>query len=378
MSQPDGSSRGMRASAPSVPHFVGAGLRSEEVAEHAQLALHSVPTLATLIARSTDPLGFKYGLGALQLPEPLSRQLGRLAAENPELYQHHLIIVILADYLALGLQLSVPDRSALMIAALFHDAGLIGLDSLIPAAGDPEAMRIIDDHPQLAALLLRRCPEVPESAVLAVLQHHERVDGSGYPTHGTHRVLHPLGEILAVAEAVGSVLPKRRPAAMLIWLRLIRNSFRTDAIDLLARALQGIVLPGHSHPSEARLLVLSEQLGGQAALFDNWLAQRGRLEALALPDFVIDRLDRIYGMLAQLGIDLHRIELALDYAIDDEQVAQELLALAQEVDWQLGDLLRDIQRHDLPQSASWPAWRLELEALAQRVRAARGDHTARS
>ncbi|BCL76592.1 hypothetical protein JHS3_23280 [Jeongeupia sp. HS-3] len=376
MSHSEDRSGGTRAGAPAVPLFVGAGLRGEEIAEHAQQALQQLPTLATLIARSSDPLAYKHALAGLPLPEKLSRQLARLFAESPELYQHHLIVAILADYLAAGSLRPEADRTALLIAALFHDIGLARLDSLIPASGDEASLSVIDAHPQAAAQLLRSCPEVPEAAVLAVLQHHERIDGSGYPAHGAHSALHPLGELLAVAEAVGSVMPHRRPAAVLIWLRLIRSCFLSGAIDLLVRGLQGIVLPGHSQPSEARLLILSEQLGGQVALFDDWRAQRSRLQAAELPEFVIERLERIYGMLTQLGIDPRRFELALDYAINDEQVAQELMALVQEVDWQIGDLLREIGRQALPKTGAWPCWRIELEALVQRLRAARGDHTA--
>ncbi|AOY00703.1 hypothetical protein BJP62_09805 [Jeongeupia sp. USM3] len=363
----------MHAGAPAAPRFVGAGLRSDEIADHAQLALQRLPTLATLMARSVDPLGYRHGLQALALPQPLSRRLGRLAAEHPDLYQHHLVVAIVADFLAAGLQFADTDRQALLLAALFHDAGLADLDAMAQVGDYSKApLNLIDAHPAMAARLLRDCPDVPEATVIAVLQHHERPDGSGYPSRLAHDALQPLGQLLAIAEAAGSVLPHRRPLALLIWLRLVRPGFRTDAIDLLVRGLHGIVLPGYSRPSESRLLILSEQLGGQAALFDDWLAQREHLRALALPDFVIERLDRIYGMLAQLGIDPQRIELALDSVADDELVTQELLALVQEIDWQLGDLLRDIERQTSPQS-NWPGWRLELEALVQRLRAARGE-----
>ena len=88
-------------------------------------------------------------------------------------------------------------------------------------AGDPSKpsglssveMDIIKTHPRVGADILKPV-NLPESVTAIVLQHHERMDGSGYPDHLKGDQIMPEARIVAVADVVEAMANHRpyRPA----------------------------------------------------------------------------------------------------------------------------------------------------------------------
>ena len=111
---------------------------------------------------------------------------------------------------AMGL---APDRvDVVRRAALLHDIGMLGVPNTIldkPVPLTSVEWRTIHHHPVLSQEILSRVGAFSEIAVLAG-QHHERLDGSGYPYHRTEKALRIESRILSVADAF-SALMERRP-----------------------------------------------------------------------------------------------------------------------------------------------------------------------
>jgi putative nucleotidyltransferase with HDIG domain len=87
--------------------------------------------------------------------------------------------------LAIGRELSLPAQQLgnLATAALFHDIGKIGIpDSILTKADtlDPAEAAIMREHVQRGAEIVAKVSSF-EAAVAAILYHHERWDGLGYP-----------------------------------------------------------------------------------------------------------------------------------------------------------------------------------------------------
>jgi putative nucleotidyltransferase with HDIG domain len=87
--------------------------------------------------------------------------------------------------LAVGreLGLSAQQLGMLGTAALFHDIGKIGMpDSILTKAGtlEPSEAAIMREHVQRGAEIVSKVSSF-EGAVAAILYHHERWDGLGYP-----------------------------------------------------------------------------------------------------------------------------------------------------------------------------------------------------
>ena len=80
---------------------------------------------------------------------------------------------------------------------------------IAPQHGEAEADRALDIlsyrqlvvHPHVGYLLVHQLTDYPGVVARAVAEHHERLDGSGYPHALTGDAMSPLGRLLAVTEA---------------------------------------------------------------------------------------------------------------------------------------------------------------------------------
>jgi putative nucleotidyltransferase with HDIG domain len=105
-----------------------------------------------------------------------------------------------------------PDTiECLRYGGLLHDIGKLGVPSrILDKAGQltPAEAKIIRMHPELGARILEPiaayAPMIP-----IVLEHHERLDGSGYPHGLAGEQISLGGRIFAVADVVDAMLSDR-------------------------------------------------------------------------------------------------------------------------------------------------------------------------
>jgi response regulator RpfG family c-di-GMP phosphodiesterase len=97
------------------------------------------------------------------------------------------------------------------VAVVMHDVGMAFLpDKLWNKQGklNELEMRILREHPDLGASLLERMPGW-EPAVAMIHQHHERIDGSGYPLGLNGQAICSGAKLLAVIDAFESMTHER-------------------------------------------------------------------------------------------------------------------------------------------------------------------------
>jgi PAS domain S-box-containing protein len=119
---------------------------------------------------------------------------------------------------ALARKLGLPDDACdtLRIAGLLHDVGKLGIPAEIlskPSQLSAIELALIRQHPHIAYDLLTDIP-FPGPVAEIVLQHHERLDGSGYPHALVGGQILREARILAVADVVEAMASHRpyRPA----------------------------------------------------------------------------------------------------------------------------------------------------------------------
>jgi HD domain len=147
------------------------------------------------VERRTDQLDVRHEgmLGLL---------LETLALRDPSAARHAAAVAHYGHELARAAGLSEREQAIVHTAGLLHDLGkealpdhiLLGRNELHPAE-----RRLIERHPADGARLLLRVEGMGEVAA-AVLAHHERVDGRGYPDGLTGESIPMTARILAVAE----------------------------------------------------------------------------------------------------------------------------------------------------------------------------------
>jgi HD-GYP domain-containing protein (c-di-GMP phosphodiesterase class II) len=114
----------------------------------------------------------------------------------------------------IGRQLGMNSTELRTLArsGLLHDVGKLGIpDSILHKTGPltDEEWAVMKTHPEIGLKILKRCGHFRRE-LLAVLYHHERIDGSGYP-HGLAGDAIPIeARIVAVADTY-DVLTSDRP-----------------------------------------------------------------------------------------------------------------------------------------------------------------------
>jgi putative two-component system response regulator len=97
------------------------------------------------------------------------------------------------------------------VAALLHDAGKVGVPDAIlkkPGPLDPDEWRVMRMHPEFSWAVLRLVPGL-EKASLYALHHHEKFNGSGYPS-GLKGEEIPIGaRIVSVIDAFDAMVASR-------------------------------------------------------------------------------------------------------------------------------------------------------------------------
>jgi putative nucleotidyltransferase with HDIG domain len=149
-------------------------------------------------------------------------------ARDPYTAGHQAAVSALSEQIGIRLGLDNVDVQGVRLAALVHDIGKIGVPTellLKPSALRPREMELIRDHVTIGEEILSDV-DFPWPIAAIVGQHHERIDGSGYP-HGLagSRILLPARIIAVadVAEAMGRSRPYKEAASRAATLACLRE-----------------------------------------------------------------------------------------------------------------------------------------------------------
>lgn len=135
---------------------------------------------------------------------------------DPYTANHQKRVANLARAMAKELDFDYDRMTGLYIAGILHDIGKIYVPNEIltrPGSINEYEFNIIKKHSEVGYSILNKIM-FPWPVSEFVLQHHERVDGTGYPYRLTGENIHLEAKILAVADVVESISSHRpyRPA----------------------------------------------------------------------------------------------------------------------------------------------------------------------
>lgn len=132
-------------------------------------------------------------------------------------FTHSANVALYTTMLAKGLGFSVKDITQVTAGGLLHDLGKLEIPESIlckPGRLNEEEFRIIQMHPTLGYRRLVHREDLTYGQLMMVYQHHERLDGSGYPVGVPAAEIHPWAKLCAIVdvfEAVTSIRPYRKP-----------------------------------------------------------------------------------------------------------------------------------------------------------------------
>lgn len=124
---------------------------------------------------------------------------------------HHDDTVKLTLKIARKLNLEEDRLPKLIAAAALHDIGKQGIPSTIlskPTRLSEHEFNLVKEHVNLGVDLLRKI-DFDDDVIRFVSEHHEKLDGSGYPNGLIAGQISFEGQILAVADIVSALTSKR-------------------------------------------------------------------------------------------------------------------------------------------------------------------------
>ncbi|MFW6056254.1 MAG: diguanylate cyclase [Chloroflexota bacterium] len=168
-------------------------------------------------------------------------------AKDHYTYGHSRKVNTYAVVLAESVGLPSDEVSRISTSALLHDIGKIGIpDRILNKKGelDDEEWDAIKSHPRLGANIVGNVPDLAP-CVGAILYHHERWDGTGYP-EGLRGKSIPIGaRILSIADAfaaMASIRPYRDALPDEIALQRLKEAagtqFDPDLVGVFAEEVE--------------------------------------------------------------------------------------------------------------------------------------------
>ncbi|WP_147819698.1 HD-GYP domain-containing protein [Salidesulfovibrio onnuriiensis] len=169
------------------------------------------------------------------------------------IYSHSLNVAVLSMMVGRELGLAEEDMKLLGMGALFHDLGKSRMEKKLLLKRGPLSrpeQELMERHPTFGTEILENIEEFPLGALPVILQHHERMDGSGYPEGLAGEAIHPLARIAAIADTYDTLCNSKDPEETLTpYLALSymfgqqKKLFDTEFLASFIRCL-GVYPPG--------------------------------------------------------------------------------------------------------------------------------------
>lgn len=141
----------------------------------------------------------------------LSSLMNALDTRSPHFQGHSRAVAMQAAAIAHTLGLDESEVEEIRTAALLHDIGMIGVpDSIVdkPEALTEEEVDRVRSHCSVGAAIIEPMKHLGP-VTRYVLEHHERLDGSGYPAAKKGDEISLGGQIVGISEAWTGILEAR-------------------------------------------------------------------------------------------------------------------------------------------------------------------------
>lgn len=164
---------------------------------------------------------------------------------------HVINVSVLSMLLGREARISHEEMKMLGLGCLFHDIGKVKVPAqlLQKATRSPAEEALYRRHAEFGADIMQRVAEFPAAARDVILQHHEAVDGSGYPAGLTGEHLSRIAKILAITNCYDNLCNDQPATAMTPaeaishMFKNLQGQFDVELLKIFIRTL-GIYPPG--------------------------------------------------------------------------------------------------------------------------------------
>ncbi|NOU54838.1 HD-GYP domain-containing protein [Brevibacillus borstelensis] len=172
--------------------------------------------LARKISLKEMGLHFQQAFGSILDDLMQNRQivmhLANISTHSPSLYHHSVNVAVLSTAVGMSLGYNRNQLMELGIGAMLHDIGKVELPAEMlkkTERWNQEEMEAAKQHCILGFNILRKQHDISLLSAHVCLQHHERLDGSGYPQGLKGKNIHEYAQIVGICDIYDSLTSPR-------------------------------------------------------------------------------------------------------------------------------------------------------------------------
>ncbi|MEH6650278.1 MAG: HD domain-containing phosphohydrolase [Motiliproteus sp.] len=179
-------------------------------------------------------------------------------------YVKELYAAVLCELMGRKAGIAPPTRLLLICAALTQDIGMLDLqeDRLDkqPSGLSESQLRQVQRHPLNGLKILKRVGVIDPLWLQVVAQHHERLDGSGYPLELNSDKISQASRILTVVDSYVAMSRPRGDRAALLPRNAMAQIFQSKGAEIDAPLAKSLISLLGTHPPGSWIELANDEI----------------------------------------------------------------------------------------------------------------------
>lgn len=231
---------------------------------------------------------------------------------------HPLHTAILCELLMRRLSFTDDQQQTIMSAALTMNVGMFELQNQLYSQTDPltESQKLaINDHPEKSASILKDSGVTDSHWLTIVRQHHERIDGEGYPLRLSENNIHQGAKVLALADMYSAMITTRSYRKPIMAQKALKDIFTKRGKSVDDKLAQMLIREVGIYPPGSFVKLVN---GDTAIVIKRSIAKKGGTTAPAVCSIISPR-GGFYERLntRDSGLDMYKITEMCQPEIDE-------------------------------------------------------------
>ena len=337
---------------------VDSGVNIDVITTEAQRIADTVEPVRSIMRTVSGGISPLQVLAEVQFGSAMSTMLTIIERGGKTALEHSVMVSLLSICLGKKFGLGNTDQAVVALAGLLHDIGELYIDPDYLHTNRrlyPHEWRHVVVHPRIGQMLISGLEKYPASVAQAVFEHHERVDGGGYPRQIAGNSISAVGQVVSVAEMISGIfLNQDKPLQRAeLALKILPGEFARELVSVLSLAMQSARSPDDTAGEETACPTGAE-LASLRSLFDRIDAvQKLRQELADKPELQSKKVHQLLSDTERRVIAIQRAfsSTGLDTCLDAEKrffetrctrVLFETKVATSEIQWRLRDVARDL------------------------------------
>jgi putative nucleotidyltransferase with HDIG domain len=205
--------------------------------------------------------------------------LTRIKSFDEYTFTHSVNVAVLVTSFARRLGFNRGRLERLAVGGLLHDLGKVKIPDEIlnkPGPFTIEERKMVQNHPTFSAEMLEKTEDITEDSIRLAFEHHERLDGKGYPRGLSEDGLHIDSNIISICDVYDALTSARvykpgfpLPKALQIMIEKAGTEFKRNLVEMFIKIVGAYPVGSLVELNTGELTIVSEL--NEKDIFKPWV-----------------------------------------------------------------------------------------------------------